>query len=176
MPRQDPTPTKNEVAKLSPRDVVRRLQRTRRSPRLSTGRKIVIRAMCATGMSFREVARREKISDSTVKKIWEDDELEELEPRYIEKTKEALGGRFVLLADRAITKAQEEERLDRMSAFQLAGIAGLSFDKHRVASGLSTENISIRGVVEHLRSEKDAARKIRERLESALRGETAPGI
>ena len=136
---------------------------------LTTGRKLSIKALSAAGLSNREIARREKVSSSTVGAILLDKELDELEPQIIEKTAKMLGSRFVVLADRSITKAQEEKRLNRMSSYQLAGIAGLAFARHRVAAGLSTENLSVRGVVEHLTSEESELRKRRLDIEERLK-------
>lgn len=146
------------------------LRPQQKKPPLSTGRKLMIRAMLDNGASIRQVAFQEHVHYTTVRKIKLDDSLKELMPesKAAEMTKKALGNSFYYLADASLQKASEEERLDRMSSFQLAGIAGLAFDKGRLAEGLSTENISIRGVVGHLQSERDSLRATREALEAEL--------
>jgi len=140
--------------------------------RLSTGQKLSILALTRLGLTTREIAFKEKVSERTIEYIKADEKLNLLldNNKAMETTKRTLGNNFYLLADSALTRAQDPEKLDNMNAYQLAGIAALSYDKARLAEGLSTENISIRGMVSHIQEEKNNLTALRERLEREVRG------
>lgn len=120
--------------------------------RMSTGRKFAIRAMLESGLSQSKIAALEGISKSTVHDIAHDPEIAELDPKIVGKTKAMMAGRAYLFADRAISKAGEEDRMDKMNSYQLTVMGSIMIDKARLLDGLSTDNIALHNVSEQLQS------------------------
>lgn len=119
---------------------------------MSTGRKLVVKAMLESGLSYRQIAASENISLDTVHSIAYDPEIVELTPGLLDKTKRMLAGRAYLLADRSISKAGEEDRLDKMNAYQLTIMSSVMIDKARLMDGQSTENLALHTLSEQLQS------------------------
>jgi hypothetical protein len=124
-----------------------------------------------SGYTHQQAAKQCGMNSGTVSRLMKDERLNDLiDDGVAERTKKALGRGFYDLADRAVARASEDARLDKASAYQLAGIAGLSFDKARLHDGLSTENVSLRGVVEHHKDELGKVRQLREAIEAEIVG------
>lgn len=117
---------------------------------LSMGRRIVIKAMIDSGLSYRKIANLEGVSLASIFDISKDDEIKELAPEILGKTKKMLAGRAYVLADRSISKAGQEDRLDKMNSYQLSLIGSMMIDKARLMDGASTENIALHSISEHL--------------------------
>lgn len=117
---------------------------------ITTGKKIAIKAMLDQGMSQWQVAHIEQVSRATVNRIANDPELDNLRSDIVEKTKSMLSSRFYVLADRSIDKAMEEDRIDKLNSYQLTMMGAVSVDKARLMDGMSTENVSVRGLNGHL--------------------------
>lgn len=166
-PKKLGRPRKGEIREKEPK------RKDLKYRRLSTGQKLAILSLVRMGLTTKEIAFKEKVSPRTVGYIKADQHLNLLleNNKAMDITKKSLGNNFYLLADSAVTRAQDPEKLENMSAFQLAGIAGLAYDKARLAEGLSTENISIRGMVSHIQEEKNNLTALRERLEREIAGE-----
>lgn len=119
---------------------------------MSTGKKLAIRAMLQHGMSEWQIAAMEGTSRSTVNAIRNDKRLDELNPALVATTKRMLSSRFYLLADKAVDRAGEDDRLEKMSSYQLAMIGAVSVDKARLMDGQSTENLAFKGVNEQVQT------------------------
>jgi hypothetical protein len=120
--------------------------------RLTTGRKIAIKAMLDSGFPERQIAALENVSPATVNNIRHDPELQDLSPSIVEKTKSMLASRAYVMADRSISKAAEEDRLDKMNSYQLTVMGSIMIDKARLMEGMSTENLALHSVSEHLKN------------------------
>lgn len=142
-----------------------------RGHHISTGRKLFVLELLRAGLSHSQVAKQAGVGMATVSEIKHDERLRDVvDDGVAERTRKALGKVFYDLADRAATKAGREDKLEAASAYQLAGIAGLSFDKARLHDGLSTENVSLRGVVEHHKDELGRVQQLRQALEAEVVG------
>lgn len=119
---------------------------------LTTGRKIVIKTMVEAGVPYRQIAAMERVSVATVHGVAHDNELIEMSPEIVAKTKAALSGRAYILADRSISKAGEETRLDKMNSYQLTVMGSIMIDKARLMDGMSTENLALHTMSERLQS------------------------
>lgn len=119
---------------------------------LTTGRKIVIKTMVEAGIPYRQIAAMERVSVATVHGVAHDNELIEMSPEIVAKTKAALSGRAYVLADRSISKAGEETRLDKMNSYQLTVMGSIMIDKARLMDGMSTENLALHTMSERLQS------------------------
>lgn len=143
---------------------------------LTTGKKLIVLAMLDAGVSVRDIELKERISSHSIRKIRDDARLREVASgsESMEQVRKSIGNSFYYLADVSLQKASQESRLNKMNSYQLTGIASLAYDKARLADGLSTENISIRGVVGHIQNEVGTLRKMRQVLEADLaKGESA---
>lgn len=121
------------------------------SRRLPLDMKLSILADVMAGdMKHRDVAIRYGVTLKAVKRIAHDDELRSiLDPNLVKRRKETIEHLFY---HRAVS-AQEhvtEEKLQDSSALQLTTISAINFDKGRLAAGLSTENISVKSLVQDL--------------------------
>jgi hypothetical protein len=137
---------------------------------LSTGRKFAIRAMWENGMSQKQIAILEGVSLSTVNLITKDDALKELDQNYVNRTKRLLSSRFYVMADKAIDKAGENKRLDKMNSYQLAMIGAVSVDKARLMDGMSTENVSVRSLNDHIVSSQNELDTLKQAIMSKIDG------
>lgn len=129
--------------------------------RLTTGKKIAIKAMLESGMSEWQVAEIEKVSRSTVNNVRHDPELEDLRPDIVEKTKKYLASRFYVMSDHSLSKAMENQRMEKMNSYQLTMMGAVAVDKARLMDGLSTENLSVRGVNEQVINDAKDLSKIK---------------
>lgn len=140
-------------------------------PTYTTGRKLWALELIKSGMPYSRVQAETGISTGHLVRLTKDERLMDLtNDKVMERTKRSLASNFYWLADKASAKAGEEDRINKMSSFQLAGISGLAYDKARLADGLSTENISIRGMIDHIKGERDKVREMRESLEATVLG------
>ena len=135
---------------------------------ITTGKKVKIRAMASAGMSRKTICEVERISADQFDMIMEDPSLDILDSKIVEETKKTLGAGFLQLSDLALQQAGSPEKLEKMNAFQSTIIAATAYDKFRLSENLSTQNISIQGIVAHLHNEKEELRKAREALIESL--------
>ena len=135
---------------------------------LQTGRRIAILARLEAGERPADIARREKVSLTTVQDIRNDPRLRELsDGKAVERTKELMSAKFYLASDRLLDEAMRPEKLSKLRTTEGMMAAGIAVDKARLLEGKSTENVSIRGVVGHLQAQlSDAALMRRVLLES----------
>lgn len=115
--------------------------------------KVAIMALKDASLSVRQVARLAHVSERQVYRVWNDPEINDLVPDVVSKVKKGLGGLFYKRSLEA-TLSIDQEKLDESSALQLATVAGIMTEKGRLMEGLSTENVSHRGVIENLDSER----------------------
>lgn len=135
---------------------------------LTTGKKIKVRAMMKARMEKKLICGLEKISSEQYDLIMDDPALDIMDNVVNEETKKMLGTSFLQLSDLALQQATRPEKLEKMSAFQTTIIAATAYDKFRLSENLSTQNISVQGIVAHLQNEKEELRKARETLLESL--------
>lgn len=119
---------------------------------LSTGKKIAILAMLQNGIPAWQVAMMEGVSKTTVRSIELDPYLQQLKPEIVEGTRKMLASRFYLLSDKSVDKASDDEKMDKMSAYQLTMMAAVAVDKARLMDGQSTENLAVHNISDNIRS------------------------
>ena len=119
-------------------------------------------------MSRKTICEVERISADQFDMIMEDPSLDILDSKIVEETKKTLGAGFLQLSDLALQQAGSPEKLEKMNAFQSTIIAATAYDIFRLSENLSTQNISIQGIVAHLHNEKEELRKAREALIESL--------
>jgi hypothetical protein len=129
--------------------------------RYNLATKIAIAAMQGTGLSATQAAAATGAHISTISRAWDNPELAELTPQVVQKTKSGLGGLFYKRALGSLLELTHE-KLRESSALQLATTAGIMVDKARLMEGLSTENVSFRGVTEAIESDRE---KLMKRIE-----------
>ena len=117
--------------------------------RFSVAQKLAIRALKDSGMSEHQAQPIAGASRGTITRIWNDPELDDLSPQIVNKVKSGLGGLFYKRALGA-SLAISPEKLEASSALQLATVAGIMTEKGRLMEGLSTENLSFRGVAQSI--------------------------
>ena len=117
-------------------------------------------------VSVDEAAALTGANRNTIVRAWEDPELEDLSPSVVRKTKIGLGGLFYKRALES-SLAISAEKLSQSSALQLATVAGIMTEKGRLMEGLSTDNVSFRGVSQSIDEDRN---KIMKRI-SELNGE-----
>lgn len=121
--------------------------------RYNLATKIAIAAMQGTGISATQAAAATGAHISTIVRAWENPELAELSPNVVQKTKIGLGGLFYKRALES-TLAIDAEKIAQSSALQLATVAGIMTEKGRLMEGLSTENVSFRGIAQNLEADR----------------------
>jgi len=105
--------------------------------------------------SVPEIAEMVKVPASTVRRVLKDrSAADELSPDAIRK---ALASQFFSATHRFLELAMQEERLAKMSSYQLIGMAGVTHQNARLAMGETTANIGIAAVVEKATRERLAA-------------------
>lgn len=115
--------------------------------------KIAVMAMKESGMTATDVAKATKVHVSTIIRAWDNPELEDLSPSIVQKTKRGLGGLFYKRALES-TLAINSEKLEQASALQLATVAGIMTEKGRLMEGLSTDNVSFRGISQSIEEDR----------------------
>ena len=135
---------------------------------LTTGKKIKVRAMMKARMDKKLICELEKISSDQYDLIMDDPALDIMDNVVNEETKKMLGSSFLQLSDLALQQATRPDKLEKMNAFQTTIIAATAYDKFRLSENLSTQNISVQGIVAHLQNEKEELRKARETLLESL--------
>ena len=103
----------------------------------------------------------------TIVRAWQDPELEDLSPSVVRTIKTGLGGLFYKRALES-SLAISAEKLSESSALQLATVAGIMTEKGRLMEGLSTDNISFKGVTQSIEEDRT---KIMKRI-AELNGES----
>lgn len=131
---------------------------------LPTGKKIIIRAHIESGTPLRDICRREKVTKEQVYAIKRDTGLDHIHNSIVEKTKENLAGNFYTVADLALQEAMKPSKIARLSSRDGVLTAAIATDKGRLLDGLSTENLSIRGIVGHLKNQASEADALRQRI------------
>jgi glutamyl-tRNA reductase len=133
--------------------------------RYTLGKKLAIHADILAGLSYREIALRNGVSISTVSYVKNDPSIADInDPKVVELRKKAIANMFYFNVDRLLQSISDED-IKKMQPFQRFIASGMSLDKARLAEGLSTENISVKGVVATIASELEQMKK--ERLRNA---------
>jgi hypothetical protein len=150
-----------ETPQIESRHVKRRdYDKKSHGKRYSLAHKLAIKALQSAEVSSKEAAAVLGSSPATVRRLWQDPELDDLSPNVVSKVKMGLGGLFykrALGASLAITP----EKLSQSTALQLATVAGIMTEKGRLMEGLSTENLSFRGVAASIDEDR---KKLMDRL------------
>lgn len=125
------------------------------SKRYSFGYKLMVLARLQNGESINHISVTEGISKNTIS-VWRDDpELVQItNTKGIEQLKKNFSNAFYLKSATAMNYLTPD-KLQQTNAQSLAWISAVLFDKARLADGLSTENVSVRGIVDHFFSELD---------------------
>ena len=113
--------------------------------RLKLTDKVAVMAMKESGMTATETAKAAGVHVSTITRAWENPELADLSPSSVRAIKTGLGGLFYKRALQS-SLAISAEKLSQSSALQLATVAGIMTEKGRLMEGLSTDNVSFRGI------------------------------
>jgi hypothetical protein len=155
---QDSTNQVSKAIQRKPRNYDKKVH----GKRYTIAQKLAIKALQNTGLSPHEAQPIAGADRSTIIRIWEDKELDDLSPAIVNKVKSGLGGLFYKRALGA-TLAISEQKLSESSALQLATVAGIMTEKGRLMDGLSTENVSFRGLSQSIDSDRA---KIMERIQA----------
>jgi len=129
----------------SPKRFTKPYNKLKHGNRLKLTDKVSIAAMKESGMSAMEIANATNSHVSTIYRVWEDPELSDLAPSSVRSIKTGLGGLFYKRALQS-TLSISSEKLSQSSALQLATVAGIMTEKGRLMEGLSTDNVSFRGI------------------------------
>ena len=144
-----------------------------RKKKLSFAQHVVARALLETGTRPEEVAESVGCSVTSAYRLGEE---ECLDASTVEKVKKILAGKFYILCHRALENLTPE-KLAAASAYQLVGLAGLLYDKARLAEGLSTQNLAVRSVAVNLNADLQNLRTLKEKLFASLgQGGTSPDL
>ena len=117
--------------------------------RVELSRKLAIKAMLETGGTIKGIARQEKLSPDTVHAIAHNVELN---PEAVEHIKKNFSAKSYLIGDRCANLLLDSNKLDKASAYQLAGIRSYSLQDARLIEGQSTQNIAYADVSKKLQS------------------------
>ena len=128
-------------------------QRLKHGNRLKQTDKVAIMAMKEAGMTAMEAANATDSHVSTIYRAWENPELKDLAPSVVRSIKTGLGGLFYKRGLES-TLAISPEKLSQSSALQLATVAGIMTEKGRLMEGLSTDNISFKGVTQSIEEDR----------------------
>lgn len=121
--------------------------------RYSLARKLAVKARVDAGETPYRVAKDEGMDSSTVYDVIKDKRIQILDKSQVGKVKTSLIGYTYGNAWRAQNKISEA-KLEAMNALQLMTISAIGIDKGRLMEGLSTENVSHRGVVENIDADR----------------------
>jgi hypothetical protein len=113
--------------------------------RYSPARKLAVRALAETGMSFTEIAKQEGMSRPNVYSVMKDQKISLLAKQQVDAIKNSLVGMTYANAHRA-QDAITDEKLANSSALQLMTVSAIGIEKGRLMENLSTDNVSFRGV------------------------------
>ena len=139
--------------------------------RYSLAKRISIAQEVASGKSIDEVCEIHAVAKPTVIAAVKDPVIQELTDNTVTETRRKhLANFFEYNAERALMFI-DEDKLEKMSAYQLMMIAAVGVDKARLLQGLSTENISIKSVKDALLSELDRLKKNRASVIKVLDGD-----
>ena len=122
--------------------------------RLSYEHKLAIKAKAESGESFTRIAKENGISRETVYNVIRDKQFETISQKDLGDLKRHLtSGCYVsaFRADNAIT----DRKLESSNAYQLTMIKAINIDKARLMENLSTENVSHRGFIDSLQSDRE---------------------
>jgi hypothetical protein len=129
--------------------------------RYSHGIKAAIYSDHRAGMTTREISYRYRVSARLVDEVIHDPQMfEMLDEGVAEHRKKSLMGLFYYIADIAFAGLGKAEIM-KLPAAQRATVGAIAYDKARLAEGLSTENVSIRGVLGDIRTTISDIRKRR---------------
>lgn len=113
--------------------------------------------------------KSERMTRAQVLEIQADQTLAELsDRRVVAKTKEILGGAFYMASAQLLKEATNPDKVRRLPADRAMVSSAIAFDKARLADGLSTENLSVRGIVGHLEEKRKEADELRDALLHSL--------
>lgn len=155
---QSATNQVSESIKRKPRNYDKKVH----GKRYTIGQKLAIKALQDAGLSAQEVAPLADVDRHTVVRIWNDPELDDLSPQVVGKVKTGLNGLFYKRSLQALL-AMTPEKYESASLLQIATTSGIMVDKARLMDGLSTENVSFRGLSQSIDSDRA---KIMERIEA----------
>ena len=102
--------------------------------RIAPARAYAIRALVESGMTKKEIAKREHISPNTIRAIQKSDKFD---PQRVEHIKQNLAANWYQTADRAIN-AITDAKLEQSTALQLGTLGAISTDKARLIEGKAT--------------------------------------
>lgn len=136
--------------------------------RYSLAKKLAVAEDIKAGFSLNQVCARHGIAKSTASYIKNDHELMDmLDPDLVERRRKSMAAIYEYQADMALSTLTPE-RWDKERAASVMTAAAIATDKARLLRGESTDNVSIRGVVDSFSSELVELKKKREHLFSTV--------
>jgi hypothetical protein len=134
----------------------------------SLAKRIAIFTDIKAGIPYAEICVRHDVGKGTVSRISKDQQLQEmLDPRILELRKKHLAGLNYYVADISLSSITVGD-VQKLNALQRGILAATNVDKARLLEGQSTENISVRGTVEHYESELSDIKARKEALFAAM--------
>jgi hypothetical protein len=135
-----------------------------RQRRYSIGMRLAALQNLQAGDSIRQVAHTFGMSTGIVHNLKLDPEMIELiDPRIVELRKKHIGGVFLRMSDLCLTELSHRN-LDKCPPQQLAWMAAVFYDKWRLATGQSTENLNVHSISANLAVELDKLAEMRQKL------------
>jgi len=109
-------------------------------------------------VSVDEAAALTGANRNTIVRAWEDPELEDLSPQVVSKVKTGMQGLFYKRSLQGLL-AMTPEKYAAASLLQIATTVGITTEKGRLMDGLSSSNISFRGISESIEEDRDKIMK-----------------
>lgn len=131
-------------------------------------KKIAVAEDIRAGYSLAEVSMRHGIAISTASEIKNNQEIQDLiDPEIVDRRRKSMANIYEMQADSALSTLTAE-RWEKERPASVMTAAAIATDKARLIRGESTENVSVRGVVESINSEMVEIKKKREMMDRAI--------
>lgn len=140
------------------------MRRANKSLKVSYARRLGIAAIAQAGMSSKDIALSEGVSERTVCEIRS---KEMFNPDTAAFARKNIANKFYNLVN-IITDGISPAKIAAMSAYQLAGMAAMLYDKARLADGLSTQNLQMKSVAVNLNADLSEVRALKQKLLARL--------
>lgn len=130
--------------------------------------KLAAAALVQSGtVSVRQAAQELGMSERTLYRVKNDPEIMDLHANEVSEIKDALT-KLTYKRSFESLKSINQNKLDSSSALQLMTVAAIGIEKGRLMEGLSTENVSHRGVMQTLESDRQRLADKIKTLEDSL--------
>lgn len=130
----------------------------------SFAKRIAIAEDAAAGYPYRQIAARHGVALATIHAAVKDPEIQELiNPEIIERRRKTMAAIYDYQADIALSTLSRERWIKERASSTAIGACALT-DKARLLRDESTENVSVRGLVETIANDMVELRKKRDLL------------